>query len=474
MDLARSTVKIFLGNVGSVVVTFAGIAFFARELGAAELGIFFLFQAILGFLVLPANIGIDTAIEKRISEGYDPGGTFSTGIVLKAGLLAVIVAAVLVASPVLNRYIGADLAGYLAVATVVQEAARLTMLVLRGELRVGESAIVEFSYSFIWIVVGAILVTSGYGTVGLVYAVIVGYLAQFLWGAYRVETSLGRPSRETARSLVDYGKFAAVPSVDGYVHGWMDVLIIGFFLAPAAVGIYEVAWQVIAPVLLLTSAIGVTIFPQVSSWNAEGSIESIERLFTEIFTPAVAVTIPAFFGVVLLSEEILELIFGSEYAAGWLALIVLAAGKIPRAIRKIVGKTLLGIDRPDLVMRAAVLDIVANVVLNTVLIWQFGIVGAAMGTVLSMTIGMVLRTYYLSRLIRLRVRFDELAWCLCASVGMFAVLYAFLSVGEVETLVDLFGVVTLGVVTYGVLLVLNRSVRSQLRRQATKHLSSFR
>ena len=171
---------------------------------------------------------------------------------------------------------------------------------------------------------------------------------------------------------------------------------------------------------------------------------------------------PAFFGGLLLSEEILGLIFGEEFTAAWLALIILLAGKLPRAIRQIAGKSLLGLDRPDLVTHAAIVDIIANLLLNLVLIWQFGIVGAALGTVLSMTLGTIHRTYYLSQFVKIRIPYNELGWCLLSSVAMYGILYIAKSTVEINSIIHLFGFVFAGAVLYGVFILLYQPLRVEV------------
>ncbi len=466
MDLARSTLKITVAKVGSLVLTFVGTAFFAQELGATLLGIFFLFQAVLGISALPANLGTRIAVEKRISEGGPADRILGTGIALKSVLLVIITGVILLFQSHLNQYIGAEVAGLLVLAIFLQEFAGLMMNVLKGELRVGETATLRLAYSVVWVTLGAVLVTLDYGVIGLIYAVIAGKGVQLLWAVYKTSVGIGRPTMTQAHSLIDYAKYSIIPEIDGQVHSWMDVLIIGFFLTQADVGAYEVAWQVAGPVLLLTGAIGTTIFPQISSWSADDAIEPLERLLPKIIVPSVIFVFPAFFGGLLLSEEILGLIFGEEFTAAWLALIILLAGKLPRAIRKIVGKSLLGLDRPDLVTHAAIVDIIANLLLNLVLIWQFGIVGAALGTVLSMTIGTIHRTYYLSQFVKIRIPYSKLGWCLLSSVAMYGILSMAKSAIEIDSIIRLFVFIFAGAALYGIFVLLYQPLRKEVVEQA--------
>ncbi|MFC4440027.1 MULTISPECIES: oligosaccharide flippase family protein [Natrialbaceae] len=471
MDLTRSTVKLFGGHVGFVVLTFLGIMYFARELGAAQIGVFFLFQALLSVLVLPANLGTRIALEKRISEADRPGQMLTTGAFLKFGLLVPVVLVVLALSDAIDGYLGMELAIYLAIAIPLQEAAMTMNNVVRGELRVGETAVIELSYIVVWVGVGVVLTSIGFGVVGLVYAVIAGYAVQFGYGFLKRETPFHRPSLSCAQSIVEYAKYSIIPEIDGEIHSWMDVLIIGYLLTQAAVGAYEVAWRISMPVLLTTGAISLAIFPQISAWNADESTASIENVIPAALTPALALVFPAFFGGLLFAPEILGFIFGLEFTIASGALVILLAGKAPEAVQSVIGKALLGIDRPDLVTRAASLDIVLNLAFNIVLITQFGLVGAAIGTTLALTIGTVLRAHYLSRFFTLRIPYRDLGWCLLCSVIMFLVLFGLRTIVEIETLPGLLAAIGFGAVLYCALLVVYKPLRTQIVRQTRAVIS---
>lgn len=69
VNISRAVSAEFLVRILMMVVSFVGIAYFSRTLGATELGVFFLFKAALAFLAIPADFGTRLAIEKRISEG---------------------------------------------------------------------------------------------------------------------------------------------------------------------------------------------------------------------------------------------------------------------------------------------------------------------------------------------------------------------------------------------------------------------
>jgi O-antigen/teichoic acid export membrane protein len=165
-----------LANVANAVVSFAAIAYFARTLGAEEIGVFFIFEALLNILILPADFGIRSAAEKRLSERTSPNSLLTTAFLLKSGPLLVIAAVILLLRGPINGYLGANVAVWLVVAIVTREFAQQGIQVLRGELRVGESAVPWLSQSATWAGAGVVLVDFGFGGRGQIKGLITGYL----------------------------------------------------------------------------------------------------------------------------------------------------------------------------------------------------------------------------------------------------------------------------------------------------------
>lgn len=449
MNLARSSIRIFVARAAGSLVSFLGITFFARELGASQVGVFFLFQAVLGMIAIPADFGVSSAITKRISEGESPGSVLSTAILLKILLLLPFVAGIVLFQRPINDYLGADLALYLVLALVLQESANLTIQVLKGELRVGEIAGPTLSRKVVYVGIGAVLVLLGFGVKGIVYGLFAGLAVMLIWGASKSSTSLGSPSLEHARSLFDYSKYSFISSVGGYFYNWMDIAVIGFFLTQSAVGVYEIAWRVTTVMMLFSNSIAITIFPQVSQWDAKDATERIESILPKAIAPALFIAIPAFLGVVLFSREILRFVFGAEYAAGWLVLIILMGEKVVQSVHLILGKSLQGINRPDLAAKAGVVAMVLNLVLNVVLVLEYGIVGAAVATTISFVVNSLLHAYYLSRFIAIRLPYAKIGGCIIAGLGMAAVLYVVKSEVAISSLPRLLLIIAFGVAIYG-------------------------
>jgi len=465
MDISRSTLRIFGAKLANAVLTFLGLVYFAKVLGSAELGVFFLFQLTLELLSILGDGGIRFAVEKRLSEGERPSEVLGTALVAKVLLLGLVSLLVIVASPILEDFIGAPIALLLALGVWVHEAGRLMLRVLMGELKVGSTAELRLAQVIVWVGLGSILVARGMGATGMIISFIAGWGVVFLWGYSRKSTAIGVPSIERFRSLFDYSRYSVISYLSGYVYNWMDLAVIGLFLTTSAVGRYEMAWRVGMFITLLSTSLGETVFPQFSEWDATQKQSSIERILPNVVIASVVLVVPALFGGIALSETVMGVLFGEEFVAASLALVILLGERVVFAFHTILGRALLALDEPRLAAKASTLTVVLNLGLNLALVPSYGITGAAIATLVSSLLNGVLHGIYLSRYIAIGWNWLELAWIVIASVGMFGAVTAitkFLHIGSIPILLLVVGI---GGAVYFVLLNSYRPMRRKLLNQ---------
>jgi O-antigen/teichoic acid export membrane protein len=448
MNIAKSSLKLSLAHGATAITTFVGITVFANQLSPSSLGVYFLVEALVGVLTIPADLGIRGAAEKRISEGNEPAKILSAALLLKLLPLAVILTGVVAFAGTVNEYVGAPVALFLFFAIIGHELYHSGVQLISGELRVGETAVLRLSHRMTWFSVGYLLVHYGYGVDGVLIGLLLSYLVPFVWAMRKRTTSLRKPSMGEYRSLTSYSKYNFVSAVSGYFYSWMDILFIGYFLASAYVGAYEVAWRVTAVVVLGSQAISQTIFPQVSRWDANEAKERIEELIPQAITPSLLLAVPALYGALLFSREILTYVFGQGYTLAWLALVILMAEKVLQSVHVIIGRSLKAIDRPDLAAKAAAAAILTNFVLNLVLVWRFQLPGAAVATTVSFALNTFLCKRYLSRHIQVKIPWQEVFWIGCAATGMAVVLFGVEAVVDISSLTRLLAVIVFGAILY--------------------------
>ncbi len=459
MSIARSGLALFGTRSISAVIGFGAIVVFARELGIAALGSYFLFQALLEIVTLGADAGLKSAVEKRMSEGVPASAILGTGVALKTAFLAVGSTVILALREPIAGFVGADLAVLLVCVAVLREFGRLTTFALRGELRVPDSAMVELIQKGVYVVAGTTLAFRGFGVRAPVYGLVAGYAVMVVVGAVRMDTRPGLPSTRMARSLLSYARYKFVSQVGAIGYSWIDVLVIGVFLSPAAVGAYEVAWKVANVATMFSDALATSAFPRMSEYSGQNALNRIEDLFPRLLVPSLAIVIPAFFGAAVLSREILGIVFGPEYVGATLALVVLMADSVSTGVYKPVGRTLRALDRPDLDARATVVQLVLNGALNLALVPRYGILGAAVATGIGGLSGNTLALVSLARLITIRAPWRAVRWSAVAAAGMAGVVWIARESIGVTTAIELVAVVGLGIAVYGGLAVASPSLR---------------
>jgi len=463
MNLAKSSIKIFLARLGGSVVGFLGTVYFARELGTTLFGTFTLFQALSQMLAVPADFGLQGAVVKRMSERENQSEVLSTAILMLGVSLTLISACVILFRDLVNSYLGAQLAVFVATGIVLNELSKFAQSVLKGELRVGETASLHFARQLTFNGLGATLLFTGAGVIGLVYALIASFVVVILLGVSMWKTSLGTPSFKTAQSLFNFSKFSAISYVDSYLYNWLDVTVIGLLLTQSQVGAYEIAWRVSAVVMLFSGAIETTILPQISDWSSEGEKAKIENILPDAITASLFLAIPAFFGALVLSREILYYVFTPGYATAWPVLTILLGGKLFEGADRIFKNVLSGMDRPDLRAVAVLASISLNLVLNFTLVWSLGLIGAAIATTVSFSVSTLIIIYYLSNVITIRFPYREVLSCILSATVMAIVLYILQMHAQISSLPRVILFILLGAIIYLIIISISSTLRQKLR-----------
>ena len=449
MNLARASSLLFGVELLNTALGFFGTVYFARELGATLLGIFFLFEATLYTMATVVDFGLRGAVEKRISAGDDPSQMFGAAVVLKVLLILVVSAFVLAVREPLAGYVGTDLALELIGVVVAFELSMLVIHVLQGELRVAQTAVLHFLRSLTFVTVAVALLQYGYGVRALVYALLVSYTVLLVGGILRVSTPVARPGRRHLRSLYDYAKFNGVWGLGGHVYNWMDVIVIGFFLSQAAVGAYELAWRLTTTAIMFSTVFARVLFPQLSAWQADGAVEKVRDLISDAMTVSLLLIVPSVVGVAVIGREILGVIFGLEYTIAAAAFLVLMVEKLPQAVNLVFDKAIQAFDRPKYGAIATVISLSMNITLNVVLVPRYGLVGAAAATLLSVIANTAILGYYLGRLTTVRFPVRDVGWAVLAALGMGLGLVGLTQVLPVDTPQALVAAIAGSAIVYG-------------------------
>ncbi len=423
MRPGQTSIVVFLSKLLGSALGFLATIFFARVLGAEILGYYALVMAIVSWLVLAGKVGVTTAMTKRISEDEEPAAYFAAGVVLVGsfGILAAV--GVFLLGEYVNSYVGQTVAGFVAVIVLVKLFYTIIKAALKGERKVHISGILQpiqiGSYSLIQIA----LVIAGFGLAGMLVGYIAGGVLIGLIGLWYLSVGFERPRTGHFKSLVDFAKYAWLGGLQSRSFNDVDIVVLGFFVSPALVGVYAVAWSIAKFLTLFGNAVSTTLFPELSKADADGDRDAVRGFVSDALTYGGLFVIPGLFGGALLGEQLLR-IYGPEFTQGATVFVLLVAASLLYGYQKQLLNALNAIDRPDLSFRINGAFIVTNVLLNVALIATLGFVGAALATALSAGVGLALSFGALRSILSFPVPLGEIARQFLAAGVMSVAVYA--------------------------------------------------
>jgi O-antigen/teichoic acid export membrane protein len=340
--------------------------------------------------------GVAFAIRKRVSELESPGQFFSSGIFLTGIITIPIVLSILFFQGHVNSYIGTEAAGAVALIYIGSVLFFSVENGLKGQKKVSYAGVLNTFDRALRAIFQVILVYLSYELTALLVGQIVAIFIASCVGIWMYDIKPKIPTKEKIKSTAQFARYSWLGGFKMKSFAWLDTLVLNIFVASSFVGIYEISWNIASMFTLISSSISNAIFPEISDVSSDGDFSNIKNIFEDSTAFAGIFIIPGFFGALVLGEEVLS-IYGGEFTQGYYILLILVVARTIGVYEGVFNQTLNAINRPDLAFRMNFAFVVLNVLLNFLLIYQFGWRGAAVATGLSSGVSMYLGYYYFSR-----------------------------------------------------------------------------
>jgi O-antigen/teichoic acid export membrane protein len=417
MRIGQTSFVVFISKLGGSAIGFLATIYFARVLGAEILGYFALALALVTWLTVPSGAGVvsmGAAMKKRMSEGEDSAEYLTASLIIVGTIGLAVVGTVIVLGDYVNAYVGRPVASFVAGLLAVQLISEFTRDILSGERKVHISGLLTPVKISGQSLAKLALVVVGFELTGLLIGHAVGGLLVGIAGMYFVSTGVAQPQREHFESLFEYARFSWLSGLKNKSFDDVDVLVLGVFVPSALVGIYSVAWSIATFLTLFDTAVSSAVFPELSKADSENSRNVVSKLINDSLTYGGLIVIPGFFGSLILGERLLR-VYGPEFTQGATVLWVLVLSSLLYGYQKQLMNALNAVDRPDIAFRINLSFIAANVVLNVILIYAFGYIGAAIATAMSAGFGLLLSFFALRSLLSFSIPLGEVARQLLAA-----------------------------------------------------------
>jgi len=247
------------------------------------------------------------------------------------------------------------------------------------------SFLILFSYRSIYLLIAQILIFSILGVTVLIYL----YRYEDVFNIFKI------PQINVTKKVLKFGVPLIFTITFMTIMKSLDRILIGYFLDISEVGIYSVAAGIPLKFGVILSPISTVLLPTFSERYEKKRSSKI--LLKEIFSFILFLSIPLIIFIILFSEDILFLFFGSEYILGSSVLAIASFEIFFYSGRKIFTSPMLAAEKTGRLALLFGISAAVNIILNVLLIPILGMEGAALGTVLSFAILFFLMLYLIKK-----------------------------------------------------------------------------
>ncbi len=405
--LARNALYLTAASVGQKILSFVYFLLLARVLQPEKTGQYSIALALVTTFYVVSDLGIPSVIIREVARA--PG----QALPLVRRALAFKIPTTLLALLLAN--LTAWLLGY-------ESAARWLVLfsggtlaldsfsvffygVLRGKHVLAYESVGMFVGQAITLAFGAAVLFVHPSLPLLIVILILGSLFNFLFSAGQAIRRLGWAAARPAWSMAGFRQifglslpfFLAAAFVK--LFSTLDVQFLKFFWGNAAVGVYSVAYKFTYAFQFLPLAFVAALYPGMSALVGERDQAGLTDLFEQAVRYMLLLSVPLAFGLAFIAQEAVRLV-GASYAAAVPVLSFLPFVLIPSFLDFPVGSLLNAAGRQNAQTALFGATLGVNFLLDLWLVPAYGMVGAAAGSIASVTLLALGGFLYVPRVIR--------------------------------------------------------------------------
>ncbi len=407
-EVRRQSIVTFVSQIIFTFIGFFSTIYFARTVGPSILGAYFLFVAYFGIINIVTDGGFGGAAIKRISEGEEQNEYFTAFFFLRLVLTLLIIACLIILRPYFIDFDKSGVFEWLLFALIISLLNGSISSGIAGEGKMGIHAAGNFVTNVARITVQVLTIYLGFGIAGLAGGFIIGLLAGAVLKFRFFNLNLVSFKWKHVESLLSFSFWLFLTSTGVVLYSHADSVMIGYFLSDSEVGVYQVVFQFTALTTIATNAIRTTLWPKVSRWGKTGDKKLIEASLSKAFTFSLVIAIPIFAGGILLGDKLLYFLYGSEFAIGYYVLVILLFTQVANIFQYFLTMYLSALNRQKASFLATGSATVANLVLNIILIPLIGIEGAAIATLVTISMNALLAGKFLSNSIQIKLEEEKL------------------------------------------------------------------
>jgi len=215
---------------------------------------------------------------------------------------------------------------------------------------------------------------------------------------YLLKFKLGKIKPAMAE-LVKFSLPVIFRGIGDKVIGYLDVLILTFFLSLSEVGVYNAVLPTALIFMFMAKAISSILFPMSSELWYKNEKKKLARGLELIYNYSLIFFIPVIVIAFIFADVLIGKFFGAEFLAGITAFRILVLGVLCFMITSNNNSVLTGIGKTMKITKITLTAATLNIILNLSLIPKFKLEGAAIATTCSYVLMLIMSTIEIRKLV---------------------------------------------------------------------------
>jgi len=474
---AKGTGILLIGSVIGTILGLVGTILVARFYSVGEYGLFGLGTFVVSFFLNISTLGIFEGCPRFISyyRGEKDEGKIKS--IIKSSLLIVGLSSTIFAILLffLSDFIANQIFGIEELSNVIRivviglpfwAITNLIISIFRGYESVKEKIYFSnFSLSLIKVPLFAGVIVLSLSFDYIIIAYVLSIVITFFIATFYLIKRLPRSIKKTkdtslqTRTLLNFSWPLIFSGLGWFLISGADKLMLGILSTEIEVGLYNAALP-LAGYTKIFLATSIFIFqPIASRLLAENKMDEIKRNYQIITKWLFTLTFPFIMVLVLFPETVISIFFGEKYILASIALQLLVIAFFIHAFLGPNGATITILGKTKMIMYFNLIAGCINVILNYFLIPLFGINGAALSTMISLSIINSLFAVYLFKISKIHPLRKNFVLPVMISVVFIVLFYVLIVFFNLEKMNLLFKIISCSIViiSYFVIIIVSKS-----------------
>lgn len=462
---SKFTKHVFLVGLVNLLGVLQGIIFLpiiTKILGAQDYGIWTQLKITLGLLVPFTFLGLNDALVRFLpgakNEGESREGVYSSLVIICGVALVFALFLAIFSGPVSSFFRFDPVFVRLLSLIIIFESlgtALFTIVQARREIGRYFLFVILKLLGETGLIIGAI--SLGYGLYGAVFALlstrIIVFLMLFSYITKKVNIKI--PDFSLIRKYLHFG----LPTIANNVSYWVvtsaDRYIIGFFLGVLFVGYYAPAYSVGMLLVFFIIPINFVLVAVLPKFFEENNIDEVKNYLSYSLKYYLLVMIPSVFGISVLSRQLLIILSTKEISeSAHLVIPFVAISTLLYGITSLISNILLLSKKTKIIAIIWAIAAFINLGLNIIFIPKFGIIAAAIITLISYFCALILMCYFSFKEFKFRIDWSFIIKNFVASTLMISFISWFNPVGISNVILS----IIMGALIYGILIFLLKGI----------------